>query len=80
MAKTLTSSVRDFLGPIMAEYCRLIDEYSGDLPVEIHFGDHIHKTTLQEFKDLDRAFAQSLERAKKAAASRKARKAVGTLL
>ena len=77
---TLIDAVRSFLGPIMAEYCRLIDEYDGELPVEIHFGGYVYKTTLQDFKDLDRALAKAQEKSEKAADARRKRKAVGTLI
>lgn len=70
-APTLYEAVRDFLGPLTAEYGRIIDEGHDDMPVEINLGGYVYKTTLKDLKALDRAhhraFDAKLKRAKKGA-------------
>lgn len=75
-APTLYEAVRDFLGPLEAEYCRIIDEGPEDMPVEISLGGYVYKTTLADIKKLDRAYAAAFE----AKVKRDAKKAKGALL
>lgn len=75
-APTLYEAIQRFLGPLEAEYARIIDEGAGDMPVEISLGGYKHTTTLQAIKDLDRAYAAAFE----AKCARDAKKARGSLL
>ena len=75
-APTLYDAVAGLLGPLAAEYARIIDEGGDDMPVTISLGNYKHKTTLATIKALDRAYAAAFD-AKNARAARKAR---GTLL
>ena len=75
-----TEAIRDFLAPIMASYCRVIDEGSSDMPVTISFGGYKYETTLADFKALDKAHQEAFDRNEKAAANRRAKKSVGTLI
>jgi hypothetical protein len=77
---TLIDAVGRFLGPIMAENCRLIEGWPDDMVVIIHFGGREHETTLGAFKDLDRAYRQAAERNIKQAMMRRGRKVTGSLL
>jgi hypothetical protein len=78
--KTLPEAVAAFLGPLMAEYARLIEESDRDTVVTIMFGHHGYRTTLGVIQDLDRAYAETFERNHKAACRRRDRKAVGRLV
>jgi hypothetical protein len=73
---TLFEAVRDLLGPIMAEGCRVIDEGSDDMPVTITFGPCEAELTLADLKKLDRAYQQALHEKEQ----RAERKAKGGLL
>lgn len=73
---TLYEAVEGFLGPLMAEYCRLIEEGSDDAPVTIMIGNYPHKTTLKAIKDLDRAHRAAFE----AKCKRDEKRSRGTLL
>lgn len=75
-APTLFDAVQAFLGPLEAEYCRLIEEGPRDLAVTIYLGGYKHETTLGLIKDLDRAYAAAHE----AKLKRNERKSRGTLL
>jgi hypothetical protein len=75
-APTLYEATAGLLGPLSAEYGRIIDEGSGDMPVEISLGGYTHTTKLQVIKDLDRAHAAAFD----AKCARSARKAKGSLL
>lgn len=61
-------ALRRFLAPIMAKYCRIIDEGDPNMPVQIHFGGYVYETTLAEFKALDSAHKAAFERQVKASA------------
>lgn len=61
-APTLYEAIRDFLGPLEAQYCRIIDEGSPDMPVTIMLGNYEYKTTLADIQKLDRAYAAAFER------------------
>jgi len=73
MTKSCKQALTEFLGPIMAKYCRLIDEYPADMPVKISFGSYEYETTLADFKMLDKAHSEAFERQMKAE-ERKAKK------
>lgn len=60
-APTLFEAVQRFLGPLEAEYCRIIDEGSPDMPVTILLGNYEYKTTLADIKALDRAYAKAFD-------------------
>lgn len=75
-APTLYDAVAGFLGPLCAEYARIISEGDADMPVEVRLGGYTHKTTLRAIKDMDRAYAAAFDDKCK----RSARKARGTLL
>jgi hypothetical protein len=75
-APTLYDAVSNFLGPLVAEYARLIDEWPAETPVTIKMGGYEHETTLQVLKDLDRAHGAAFD----AKIARDAKKSVGTLL
>ena len=75
-APTLYDAIAGFLGPLAAEYARIIDEGSEDMPVTISLGGHVHETTLKVIKDLDLAHAAAFD----AKCDRAARKAKGSLL
>lgn len=80
MSRNLSEAVADFMGPLVAEYGRLISEYDGELPVIIKFGGYEYRTQLSAFQDLDKAFQKNQEQSEKAAATRRKRKASGTLI
>jgi hypothetical protein len=77
---TLYDAIAAFLGPLEAEYARLIDECAHDVPVTIILGSHDrkggggyeYKTTMGAIQDMDRAFDAKVKR--------DAKKSVGTLL
>jgi hypothetical protein len=71
-APTLFEAVRDFLGPLEAKYCRIIEEGDPDMPVTILLGNYEYKTTLADIKALDRAYAAAFD-AKEKRAARKAK-------
>lgn len=75
-APTLFEAVRNFLGPLEAEYCRIIEEGSPDMPVTIMLGNYEYNTTLADIKALDRAYAAAFD----AKMKRSERKSRGTLL
>lgn len=75
-APTMYDAIAGFLGPLAAEYARIIDEGSDDMPVEINLGGYKHKTSLRAIKNLDRAYAAAFE----AKCARDAKKARGSLL
>lgn len=77
---TLTDAIAAFLGPLMADYARLIEEGDPDMPVTICFGGYEHATTLGAIQSLDRAYADTFERNQRAACRRRDRKAAGRLL
>jgi hypothetical protein len=76
----LIDAVGAFLGPIMAEYCRLIDEGDPAMPLTISLGGYQHETTLGVLQEIDRAYLAARERNDKATCTRRNRKAVGPLL
>jgi hypothetical protein len=71
-ALTLFEAVQRFLGPLAAQYCRIIEEGSPDMPVTIMLGGYEYKTTLADIKALDRAYAKAFDDKQKRAC-RKAR-------
>ena len=73
---TLYDAIAAFLGPLAAEYARIIDEGNDDMPVTISLGGYHHETTLKAIKDLDRAHMAAFD----AKCDRAARKAKGSLL
>lgn len=75
-APTLYEAIQQFLGPLSAEYCRLIGEGSPEMPVEIKLGGYVYKTTLADIQALDRAYLAAFEDKQKRAAKR----AKGTLI
>ena len=75
-APTLYAAVGGFLGPLLADCCRLVDECSDDAEVIVKVAGYSHKTTLKTIKDLDRAYAAAHE----AKLKRDDKKRVGTLL
>lgn len=75
-APTLYNAIAGFLGPLSADYARIIDEGSDDMPVTVSLGGYHHKTTLKTIKEMDRAYAAAFE----AKCARDAKKARGTLL
>lgn len=75
-APTLYEAISGFLGPLSAEYARIIDEGGDDMPVEVRLGGYVHTTTLASIKAMDRAHRAAFE----AKCKRDARKSVGTLL
>lgn len=74
-ALTLFEAVQQFLGPLEAKYCRIIEEGSPDMPVTIMLGNYEYKTTLANIKALDRAYAKAFDDKQK----RAERKAKGGL-
>lgn len=58
---TLFEAVRNFLGPLEAQYCRIIEEGAPDMPVTILLGNYEYKTTLADIKALDRAYAKAFD-------------------
>ena len=80
MAQSVTDALAEFLGPIMASYCRIIEEGPGDMPVTIMFGGYKFETTLDAFKKLDKAHQAAFDRNLKTNATRHAKKAAGSLL
>lgn len=81
---TLYDAMASFLGPLSADYCRLIDDWAHDAPVQIVLGrgkgestgGYIHHTTMGAIQDLDRAHQAAFEVKEK----KSARRAVGSLL
>lgn len=73
---TLYDAIAGFLGPLSAEYGRLIAEGSDEMPVEIRLGGYVHKTTLAAIKRMDRAHFAAFEDKNRRAEKR----ARGTLL
>lgn len=83
MSQSLIHAVSVFLGPIMAEYARPIDEGDPETPIFILIGGeggYTYETTLRDLQALDAAYADAFERNQKAACSRRDRKAAGKLL
>lgn len=76
MAKTLYEAVQEFLGPLVAEYGRIVEEWPPETPVSIRLAGYTHRTTLAGLKNLDRAYRDAFEAREK----RDARKAKGSLL
>lgn len=80
----LYEAIESFLGPLSAEYCRLIDEWAHDAPVQIILGrkrgetsgGYIYQTTMGAIQDLDRAHRAAFE-ARQLRASKKSK---GSLL
>lgn len=75
-APTLYDAIQGFLGPLVAEYARIVDEGNPDMPVTISLGGYEHKTTLEAIKQLNRAHQAAFE----AKCARDAKKAKGSLL
>lgn len=75
-APTLYDAIAGFLGPLSAEYGRILDEGSDDMPVEVRLGGYSHKTTLAALKRMDRAYYAAFEEKNRRAEKR----ARGTLL
>lgn len=75
-APSLYDAVAGLLGPLEAEYARIIDEGSPEMPVTISLGGYTHKTTLDTIQRLDRAYAAAFE----AKIKRDAKRSRGTLL
>lgn len=75
-APTLYDAIAGFLGPLAADYARIIDEGSPDMPVTVFLGGYKHQTTLAAIKAMDRAYAAAFE----AKCARDAKKARGSLL
>lgn len=75
-APTLYGAIAGFLGPLSAEYARIIDEGNPDMPVTIRLGGYEHQTTLATIKALDRAYAAAFD----AKCNRAAKKSRGSLL
>lgn len=81
---TLSDAIAAFLGPLHAEYSRLVDEWANDAPVQIILGrpkgeasgGYTFHTTIGVIQDLDRAYQRYFEEKCK----RDAKKAQGTLL
>lgn len=81
---TLSDALAAFLGPMHAEYGRLIDEWANDAPVQIILGrdkgkdtgGYIFQTTMGAIQDLDRAYQKAFEDK----CARDAKKARGSLL
>jgi len=73
---TLYEAIAGFLGPLSAEYARIIDEGHPDMTVTVSLGGYEHKTTLAAIKAMDRAYAAAFD----AKCNRAARKARGSLL
>ena len=75
-APTLYDAIAGFLGPLSAEYGRIIDEGNPDMPVTVSLGGYKHETTLAAIKAMDRAYYAAFE----AKLKRDERKSRGTLL
>ncbi len=75
-APTLYDALAGFLGPLVAEYGRIIDEGGADMPVEVRLGGYVHKTTLATIKAMDRAHHAAFE----AKLKRDERRSRGSLL
>lgn len=81
---TMVAALSAFLGPMHADYSRLIDEWAHDAPVQIILGrrpdetsgGYIFNTTMGSIQDLDRAYQAAFDAKEKRAAKR----SVGTLL
>lgn len=79
-APTLYDAVSGFLGPLAAEYARIIDEGSPDMPVTISLGGYKHETTLAVIKAMDRAHSAAFDAKQDRAVKRHAKRAVGPLI
>lgn len=75
-APTLYDAMAGFLGPLSADYARIIDEGSDDMPVTVSLGGYEHQTTLETIKRMDRAYAHAFE----VKCKRDATKSKGSLL
>lgn len=75
-APSLYDAIAGLLGPLSAEYARIIDEGADDMPVEISLGGYVHRTTLRAIKDLARAYAAAFD----AKAARDEKRNRGSLL
>lgn len=81
---TMFEALNAFLGPLHAEYARLIDEWAHDAPVQIVLGrrpdettgGYIFNTTMGALQDLDRAHRKAFEDK----CNRSAKKAGGSLI
>jgi hypothetical protein len=73
---TLYEAVQAFMGPIVAEYGRIVEDGQPDMPVRIILGGYTVEMTLADLQRLDRAYAQAFDQKLK----RDERKARGTLL
>lgn len=60
-APTLYDAISGFLGPLVSEYGRIIDEGSDDMRVEVRLGGYVHTTTLAAIKAMDRAHHAAFE-------------------
>jgi len=58
-APTLFDAVRRFLTPIMADGCRVVDEWPDDMPVTIEFGPCKVEMQLRDLKALSDAFRRA---------------------
>ena len=57
----LSDAVRSFLTPIMAEGCRVVDEYHPETPVTVSFGPCTVEMKLADLKQLSDAFRHWLD-------------------
>ena len=62
---TLFEAVRNFLGPIAAEYARIIDEGDPEAEVTVKVYGYEAKVTLAELKALDKAYMTEFYRREK---------------
>jgi hypothetical protein len=60
-APTLFDAVRAFLEPIMAEGCRVVDEWPPDMPVKIEFGPCTVEVKLRDIKALSDAYRHAFD-------------------
>lgn len=75
-AMTLYDAIQNFLGPMHAEYCRIITDSPPDTEVTILLGGYEYKTTMDDIQKLDRAYARAFD----IKCKRDENKAKGTLL
>ena len=75
-APTLYEAIEGLLGPLTAEYGRLIEEARPEMPISIMLGGYEFKTTMSVLQDLDRAHMAAHD----AKQAKRARKSVGSLL
>lgn len=81
---TMFDAIASLLGPMHAEYSRLIDDWAHDAPVQIVLGrgkgettgGYVFHTTMGAIQDIDRAHQAASEAKEK----RSAKRAVGTLI